>query len=167
MAGRSGLSGQALSYFGVIQSATHAHATTHDIWQAIHAEAERRGEALPPGMFAAVNALRSSAGSLRGAESALAKAAASEAVTAQHLAPLPYGHNPAAEGGPRAFDVRVSYTAVRSGLDVQDYVTLRYTGGLPLTVGELRQEALDVTSSLVEGYGASFGEITGIEIGEL
>lgn len=167
MAPRAGLTGEQLSYFGAIQARSRQRLTTAEVWEAVKDEAARRGEPLPAGMFQAVNQLRAQATALRNASDRLARAGQNEAILADHLAPLPYGHNPSASGGPRVFDVRVHYTAVRQGLDVQDYVTLRYTGGLPATVGELQQEAFDVTSSLVEGYGASFGDITGIEIGEL
>jgi hypothetical protein len=104
---------------------------------------------------------------VRHASENLSKAAATDAILWEHIGLLPYGNNPSLHGGPRTFDVRVNYQAIRSGVEGPDYVTLRYTGGLPLTVGELRQEAMDISQSLAEGYGSSFLGMSSIEIGEL
>jgi hypothetical protein len=155
-----------MAWWGTIQAAVGERASTAEVWSAIQARSAELGLATPPGMFQAVNEIRAQAAELRNASSRLAAADPAEAITGRFLAPLPYGAiGPAA--GPRLFDVRVNYTAVGPTGEVSDYITLRYTGGLPPTVGELRDEAQLATESLVEGYGRSFTGLGAIEIGEL
>lgn len=156
-----------MAWWGIIQASATAGETTAELFGRIRSEAERLGVPLPPGGAVAFNDVRSAAVKLREAASNLSDAPDSYAITRAHLAALPYGPGPSATGGPRVFDVRVAYTALRLGQEESDYVTLRYTGGLPATVGELRAEAEDVTASLVEGYGAALTGIGAIQIGEL
>lgn len=167
MAGRSDLTPQQLSYFGVVQGASKQHLGTAEIWDAVKSEAARRGEALPAGMFSAVNQLRSYGSGLTYAAERVARAADNEAILSTHIGILPYGHNPGGTGGPRIFDVRVAYMHLVNNEIQDDYLTLRYTGGLPPTIGDLRQEANDIVSSMASGYGRSFVGISSIEIGEL
>lgn len=167
MASRSGLTGSQLSYFGVVQAATSAHGTTHDVWESIKREAERRGEALPADMFSAVNTLRGMATGLRNASHSLARADATDTILGSHVGILPYGHDPSATGGPRTFHVRVTYTSVTPDGPGQQTVTLVYPGNLPATVGELRGEAEMLAAAASMGYEGDFGGIDTIEIGEL
>lgn len=156
-----------MAWWGTIQASVAARDTTAELWDKISARSAELGLHTPPTMFAAVNEIRSQAAQLRNASERLSRAPASEAITGDKLAFLPYGKGPGQGAGPRIFDVRVAYTAVRTGVPEADYVTLRYTGGLPATVGELRDEAQLVTESLVEGYGASLIAVGDIQIGEL
>lgn len=144
-----------------------ARDTTAELWDKIQARSAELGVVTPPGMFQAVNEIRSAAAQLRNSAENLSAAPAGSAIVGSEIAFLPYGTRPGEGGGPRVFDVRVAYNAVRGGVEESDYVTLRYTGGLPATVGDLRSEAALVTESLVEGYGASFTGIGTIQIGEL
>jgi hypothetical protein len=155
-----------MAWWGTIQAAVSARMTTAEVWTAIQARSAELGLPTPPTMFLAVNEIRSQAAQLRNASERLTAAPATDAITSALLAPLPYG-NLGGGAGPRTFDVRVNYTAVRTGQVETDYITLRYTGGLPATVGELRAEAELVAESLVEGYGASLTSIGAIQIGEL
>lgn len=156
-----------MAWWGTIQASVTARDTTAELWDKIQARSAELGLATPPTMFLAVNEIRSQAAQLRNASDRLTAAPASAPIVGAYVAPLPYGNIGGAGAGPRTFDVRVNYTAVRTGQPESDYVTLRYSGGLPATVGELRDEAALVTGSLVEGYGASLVEIGDIEIGEL
>lgn len=158
---------KSMTFYGVVQASVSAGESTAQLFERINAEAERLGVNLPTTGAVAFNQLRSMAVKLRNASADLSAAPATHAIVADYLAPLPYGKGQPAAGGPRLFDVRVNYSAVRNGQVEGDYVTLRYTGGLPATVGELRAEAADVTSSLVEGYGASLTAIGAIQVGEL
>lgn len=156
-----------MAWWGPIQGAVSGHATTEQVWEAIHAHTQANGLVEPPNLWGVVNEVRSQAANLRNASDRLTGASPSDAITGAYLAPLPYGAIGGAGAGPRTFDVRVGYTAIRTGVPEEDYVTLRYTGGLPATVGELRDEAALVTEGLVEGYGAALVSIGAIQIGEL
>ena len=156
-----------MAWWGTISASAKAHEPTAQLFERIKAEATRNGWTLPPGGAVAFNELRSQASALGFAAERFGKAAPTDAILGAHLAPLPYGGKPGGWAGPRTFDVRVNYTAIRSGQAEESYVTLRYTGGLPATAGALRAEAEDVTASLVEGYGAALTGIGLIEIGEL
>lgn len=167
MPSRSGLTGAQLSYFGVIQGPTGARADTKTVWDAVEREAARRGEALPPGMWNAVNTMRSMAAELRNAGSRLSGASATDAILGSHVGVLPYGNNPSATGGPRTFHVRVTYNTVTPEGPDQQTVTLVYPGNLPATVGELRAEAEILASVASSTYEGEFDGIDAIEIGEL
>lgn len=157
----------AMAFWGTIQAAVAERASTAQIWEAITERSAQLGLPIPPGMFQQVNEIRSTAAQLRNGSEALSAAPASNRIEGSYLAHLPYGAPEGQRAGPRIFDVRVAYTAVRGGNPETGFVTLRYTGGLPATVGELRSEAEDIAASLVEGYGASFTGTGAIEIGEL
>jgi len=157
----------AMRWLGAISGFAHEGLSASEAMQHLRDRIEADGGTLSFGGYQEAARLFGQMTAVRHASERFAAAPPSDAITWEHVGQLPYGQQPAMHGGPRTFDVRVFYSAMRSGQEVQDYVTLRYTGSLPPTVGELQQEALDVTSSLVEGYGASFGDITSIEIGEL
>lgn len=156
-----------MAWWGTIQASVAARDTTQEVWDKIAARSAELGLATPPGMFQAVNEIRSAAAQLRNASANLNAAAAESSILGGHVAFLPYGTEAGARAGPRQFDVRVNYTAVRGGVQEESYVTLRYSGGLPATVGELREDAQMVAESLVEGYGASLTAVNGLEVGEL
>lgn len=166
MAGDSDPFAKPMAWWGTIQAAVSERLTTAEVWDRIQARSAELGLPTPPTMFLAVNEIRSQAAQLRNASERLSAAPATDAITSSLLAPLPYG-NLGGSADPRTFDVRVNYTAVRTGVEESDYITLRYTGGLPATVGELRDEAELVATSLVEGYGANLTGIGAIQIGEL
>lgn len=156
-----------MAWWGVIQAGVTERLTTAELWDRINERAAELGVAGPVGGALGINEVRSIAASLRNSSERLTGAPATDAITSTYLAALPYGHAPGAGAGPRLFDVRVNYTAIRGGVPESSYVTLRYTGGLPATVGELREDAQLVTESLVEGYGASLTDVGAIQIGEL
>lgn len=155
------------AFWGIVTRGAAEGLSATAVQQLVSSEAERLGVSTTFGIRTEVSRLFSSAVELRRAGERLSAAGPGEAITGGMLGQLPFGGSMGGSGGPRVFDVRVNYTAVRTGVEEADYVTLRYTGGLPPTVGELRAEAEDVTSSLVEGYGAALTGIGTIQIGEL
>lgn len=159
--------GTPMAFWGVISAAASEHMTVARLAEAVQAEADRLGINFPRGGMAPIMTLYSNATQLAYASERLGRAAPSTPITADLLAYLPYGRPWGQGAGPRQFDVRVQYTAVRSGRPDSGYVTLRYTGGLPGTVGELQDEAKLIAESLVEGYGSSFVDTGAIQIGEL
>lgn len=156
-----------MAWWGVISAAQREHLTTAETFERIRDEAERQGWTLPPGGAVAFNEVRAAASDLAYSAERLARAPESSAILGEHIGGLPYGGGLTGPAAQRLFDVRVGYTAVRSGQVEAGYVTLRYTGGLPATVGELRAEAEDIATSLVEGYGAAITGIDEIQVGEL
>lgn len=158
---------QAMAFWGVISSAAAGGLSASAVGTLVRAEAIRLGFTPSFEVYTEAARLFGEATALRHSSERMADAPAEAAITSEYISRLPYGNNPSALGGPRAFDVRVSYDAVRFGNTEHSYVTLRYTGGLPSTVGDLRAEAEDIASGLVEGYGASITAIGAISIGEL
>lgn len=154
-------------YWGVISEGARLHETTAELWDRIRAEAERTGLPIPSEGATFINAARSAFGSVTTAAENLARAPDTYAIEGRFLARAPYSPTPGGPPGVRRFDVRVPYQAVSNGQPVSDWVTLRYTGGLPGTVGELRADASIITRGLVEGYGAALVDIGDPEIVEL
>lgn len=156
-----------LAFWGVVQGQVAQRASTADLWAAIEARATELGVPLPAGMFQAVNELRSAGVQLRESSARLSGAPGENAITSDYIASLPYGPS-RAPAAPRTFDVRVNYTSVKAGEPNEGYIRLLYdSASLPGTVGELRAEAFDVASALVESYGESFVNMGDLEIGEL
>lgn len=163
--GRSPLA-KPMAWWGVIAGAVRERATTAEIWGAIRDYGQEHGVDYPPSIFQDVNRMRSQAASLRNTSANLAEADPDDALTAAHLAPLPYARTGVEQSLARQFHVRVEYTALRAGAEERSYITLPYSGTLPDTVGDLYSDAELAASDLVEGYGASILSVDRIEIGE-
>ena len=157
---------QPAAWWGAIQGSVRARATTAEVWSAIRDFGAREGLTYPPGMFQEVNRLRSAAVGLRVATQRLGTALNTDAITGSMVGQTIYTRPGASRDLLRQYHVRVNYEAVRAGQLEQSYITLPYTGSLPGTVGELRDDAQIATEALVEGYGASLTSIGAIEIGE-
>lgn len=154
-------------FWGTIRAAASQGLTRQETFDAIEARAGELGARLPAAGAVVFNSLIATAKGLQVATNNLTRADASDAITGHMLHAYPYGNRPGLHGGPRVFDVRVSYTATAHGEPVERAVTLRYTGGLPPTVGDLRAEAFDIAQSLVAGYGVEDVVLGDLEIGEL
>lgn len=153
-----------MAWWGVVQGAVAERATTAEIWQSIRAFGERNNLEYPPGFFAEVNRIRSTAASLRNASDRLGRAAPTDAITDRMLAPLPYARSSVEQALASQYHVRVNYTA-RQGQETADsYITLSYNT-LPGTVGELYADAQVATASTVDNYGGELIGLGGIEIG--
>jgi len=155
-----------MAWWGAIQGSVSARATTAEVWSAIRAFGEANQLAYPPGMFQAVNQMRSLSTGLRQAAESLGTALNADAITGGMVGQLPYARPPTSQDVLRQFHVRVNYEAVQNGEAMQSYITLPYTGSLPETVGQLRDDAQIVAESLIEGYGAALVSIGLIEVGE-
>jgi len=167
MAGQPTPRDQAMAYLGVITRAATEHRPASELGAIVKAEAERLGHAPGFEVYSQAQTIYSQAVALRNASTRLGSSPASDAITGSLIAQLPYGTGPSATGGPRRFDVRVAYDVTRNGEPGQDFVTLQYIGDLPLTVGELRQEAEDVAASKAGEYGSTFVGVASVQIGEL
>lgn len=155
------------AWWGVIQASAAAHETTAQMFDRIASEAQRMGLALPSEGAVRFNELRSQAVQLRDASDRLGLAASTDAITHDVIGPLPYARTDPAASTIPLYDVRVNYSAVQGGQELESYITLRYTGGLPPTVGDLYAEAQLATEALVEGYGAALTGLGSIQIGAL
>lgn len=157
----------ATAYLGVITAGRREHLTQTQMYQRINAYATERGWTLPPGGAVAFNRIMASEHAYTTSVERFSKARSSDAIIGRYIGPLTYGQGAATPASVRRFDVRVPYTYQGPAGLTEDYVTLRYTGGLPATVGDLIAEAQDVTQSLVEGYSRAIVEWGTLEIGEL
>ncbi len=167
MAGDERLQPGPMAYLGVISAARREHLNQTELYARINDYADARGWKLPPGGARAFNGLQASENSLTLAAERLSRARPSDVLTTEHVGQLAYGQVAPGTRAVRVFDVRVNYNATGTAGESSDYITLRYTGGLPPTVGELIEEAQDVASSLVEGYGRQLVSWGPVEIGEL
>lgn len=156
-----------MAWWGVVQAAVEEGATTAQMFERIRARADELGVSLPPGGAVAYNTIRSMAAELRNASARLGKAPDTAALTSRELAPLPYTGPATGPAAPRMFHVRVNYAGIKNGEPISDYVTLEYPGGLPPTVGQLREEAAIITEDLVNAYGSALTAISSIQVGEL
>lgn len=157
----------AMAFWGSISAAAAARETAAQVQTRVSAEAARLGVGTTFGTRIEIGRLFSSAVALRRATEQLSAASPGDAFTNQMLAPLPYGGRLLGAGGLRIFDVRINYSAVRNGTPTEDYITLRFSGGLPATVGDLRSSAEEVAGILAETYGTSYSGLGAITIGEL
>lgn len=154
-------------WWGRIQGGARQHQTTQEIWEGIRNLAAQEGVAIPPGMFQAVNEMRSQATGLTVASERLAKAAPTDAITGSMLAQLPYARGGVEQSLARQFHVRVGYTARVGDTIEHQYITLAYDGGsLPTTVGQLYADAQAIGSAIVGTYGNELIGLADIEIGE-
>ncbi len=156
-----------MAFWGAITAAASSGLSATATQQAVTAEAERLGVRTSFGTRQEIGRLFSQAVALRESSRELARANPTDTITSRMIAPLPYGGGLIGRAGPRVFDVRVNYTAVRNGESIADYVTLRYAGDLPATAGQLLEEAGIITSDLTESYGTSLSAIESVQIGEL
>lgn len=159
--------GEAMAYWGVISRGASEGRPASEVMQLVREEASRIGHAPSFQTMTEAARLYGQASGLQHSSNRLGQAAPNAPITTDYLGRLPYGSQLTSPAGPRLFDVRVGFRAIRSGQETEDYVTLRYSGGLPATVGQLRAEADLIAANLVEGYGATYLEMTDIQIGEL
>lgn len=167
MAGPDRVQPPASAYLGVITAGRREHLTQTEMYARINEYADARGWTLPAGGAIAFNSIMKSEHEYTTATERFSRAGPGDAITSSVIGPLSYS---LARGGPetvRRFDVRVPYTYQGPQGLTDDYVTLRYTGGLPPTVGDLVAEAQDVAQSLVEGYARAIVDWGSIEVGEL
>jgi hypothetical protein len=163
---------QPAAWWGAIQGSVRARATTAEVWGAIRDFGEANGLAYPPDMFRQVNRLRSTAAGLRIASEHLGSALNSDALTGSMVAPTIYARPATSRDVLSKYHVRVGYEAIRGGQVEQSYVTLEYTGALPSTVGQLRDDAEGTAEGLVLASGThsggadSFVGVLTLEIGE-
>lgn len=158
---------QAMAYWGIISSAASEHAGAAEAAIRVRDEAARLGHSPGFQVFQEAERLYADATRLQYGSEALSAAPDTHAIQGDYLAKLPYGAGLLAPGGPRQFHVRVNYTYQAGGQTLDDYITLRYTGGLPATVGDLRSDAESVALGLIPSYGRELVQLGDIQIGEL
>lgn len=158
---------QAMAYLGVLSRASSEGLSAAQAMQAVAAEARNRGYPLTFDVATEAARLYGSTAGLAHAASNLNAAPGSNAIEGSYLARLPYGEGRVGPGAQRVFDVRVYYQATPPSPTGEDYVTLRYYGGLPTTVGQLRDQARNAARLIVGTYGRDFVDIGDLSIGEL
>jgi hypothetical protein len=155
----------ASAYYGDIAAATSERASTAEIWQQLRTAAAARGAVLPPDMFEAVNQFRSIAAGLRNSSEVLARARDEDTIVNTMVGRQMYARDPDAMAIAPRFHVRYEMTATAHGETLTNTYTLDYTGGLPATVGDLRDDVKTLGRDLAEQYGSAFVSLGNIEIG--
>jgi hypothetical protein len=163
---------RAAAWWGAIEAGVTARESTSSLWGRIHAYTAQQGLREPPSLFLEVNRLRSTAKGLREATRQLGLALNGDAITGSMVGQTIYARGATARGLVRQFHVRVQFEAVKNGEAYQDFVTLGYTGALPGTVGQLREDAYATAEGIVlssaphSGGAEAFIGTGAIEIGE-
>lgn len=154
------------AFWGPIQGAVRAKASTAEIWQTLRDYASRSGTELPPGMFAEVNRMRSLAAGLRVSSERLGRAREGDAITGSLVGRQIYGRSDMERSLAPAYHVRFELTTQTADGPQTGWYTLEYGGSLPSTVGQLMAEVGFYAESLADSYGTAFGELGSIELGE-
>lgn len=151
--------------FGSIQRRVGERVTTEEIWNAVRAAYDRLNEPLPPGIFQAVNEMRSIAASLRLSSERLSEAERESPITSAMIGRTIYHRSATDPMAGHSYHVR--FTVPRSiGNDTtMETYTFSYDGGLPATVGELEDDLSAYVDALSGDYGVAFGDVDRIEIG--
>lgn len=130
------------SYWGVIQAAVAARATTQVLFASVRLAADLAGEQLVPGSFQRMNQLRSLAVAQRNADASLARLTSDQAITFQQISTdinsrdaLQRSLSPRYRVG---FDVEG--TRISSGASVRIRLTDTFGANLPATLGDLEAE---------------------------
>jgi hypothetical protein len=153
------------SLYGSIMLSARLHATTAEVWQGIREAAAATGQAIPAGMFDAVNLMRSRAvGVVRGSE-ALAGAAPGDAITGSMIGQQLYARGAAAMALSPAYHVRFEVAVTAGGQTRTGWYNLEYTGNLPATVGGLMSDISAYATGLGDTYGSAMGGIGTVQIG--
>lgn len=167
MAGETDPRTAAMAFWGTISAAASEHAGASVAAQRVAAEAARLGAEPSFETYQAAMTLYAQATRLQYSSEALGEAPNEYAITGEYLAPLPYGQTGAGSRVLPEYHVRVEYTFRDEAGEHTDYITLRYTGGLPGTVGDLRADAETIAAGLIPSYGRAFVGMGAIQIGEL
>jgi hypothetical protein len=157
---------RAAAFWGPIQLAARIGATTAETWAAIRAHAASSGAELPPGMFTAVNTMRSLATGLRRGSEAIERAGPGDAITSRMIGQQLYARSTLERSLAPAYHVRFELTTTSAEGVNTGWYTLEYPGSLPATVGDLIAEVSEYAGGLADSYGIHVGELGAIEVGE-
>ena len=142
--------------WGAITSAVGARASTADVFAAVRAEAERAGQTLQPGMWEAVNELRSLAATIRNGAEAFQSATRDELFT-RAFAPSDINARAAADQAlfPEALvRFNLQYTDAE-GNEGERPLTVRISWSPDMTVGDVQDQVENLAAGLAERYGVT------------
>jgi hypothetical protein len=157
---------RAAAFWGPIQLSARINATTAETWAAIRAHVASTGAELPPGMFGAVNTMRSLAVGLRRSSEAIERARPGDAITGRMIGAQLYARSTLERSLAPAYHIRFELTTTTAEGTDTGWYTLGYDGALPATVGDLIANVGDYADSLANSYGTHVGAIGAIELGE-
>lgn len=149
--------------WGVIQSAVEERANTATIFGAVQAEAESLGMDTPPGMWKAVNELRSLAVQMRNAGEAFNRASPDTLFTYQ-LAP-PDINARAIEDRALFPEYLARFDLEATGPDGETVIrtlTMRDVWAPGITVGDVAEAVTEAAIGMSQRYGLEFGSVSNI-----
>ena len=153
-----------LAYWGNIQSAVAARASTADLWNTVRTAAAAEGYDIAPANAIDMGTLRSLAVSNRNAMEALAAAPATAAFDYTMLGTELYARSPAEQALAPLYLVRFEHNVTEDGEPATVWRTDTFRGMLPPTKDEL-QAQLDADAQLLaEEYTQSHVSIGAISI---
>lgn len=146
---------RALQYWGVIESATMAGASTQDLWQRINEHAQHLGYDSAGVSASDIASLRSRAISVRNSARALDRMAPADMLTNDQIATAPWARELASRNTVPMWQVRMEHNVIRDGQHQTDVRTVVFTGTLPRSRAELETALTRDAAQLARKYGVT------------
>lgn len=153
-----------MAYWGAIEGATRNGATTAEVWQAVRDAASSLGYDSHGATIQDIAKLRSRAVSMVRADRALERSANNEAVRAETFAVAPYARDLAERNTTAMYQVRIQHTTETDGRIETNFRTITFTGSLPSTIGELRDQVEQDAEAMADQYHVAHVSVSGISI---
>jgi len=153
-----------LQYWGTIEHAVSARASTADLWTAVHAAAEAAGNPLTDVSAADMSILRGAAVAVRVAAENLAAITEPTSIDVSMIAQAPWSRPLAEQNALGAWQVRFEMTTVEDGVESTSWYTTLFEGALPATTDLLSAAVTEDAESLASSYDVGFGGIGALQI---
>lgn len=153
-----------LQYWGTIEAAVSAKATTADLWTAVNAAAEAAGNPLSDITAADMSVVRGYANAIQRAAEALNSAESGTTIDNSMIAEAPWARSAAEQNVLGAWQVRFEMTTVENGVETTGWFTTLFEGALPATTDLLGQAVEEDAANLAADYDVGFGGIGRLQI---
>lgn len=155
---------KALAYWGVIELAAEARATTADMWSWIRDAAEELGKASPGVTVQAVSYLRGVAGQIQERARLFDALADSRRVTGRYVSTPPWARALAAQRALPMFQVRYRHTFLNQGVEQTEWRTSMFQGRVNHTAGQLRQLIDLDAENMARKYGMEHVGVSDLQV---
>lgn len=150
-------------YWPAIQAAANRHVTTAELWDAIRSAAADQGLDRPGVSLTAVNTLRAAATRMARSAEALNTAARDSGFEGL-IGQAPWSAPLDVQAAAPSYLIGMQLGGTIDGEDASRYVTVRWSGPLPASVGDLL-DSLDTDAALMAGdYNTEYTGISGLSI---
>jgi hypothetical protein len=149
-----------LQYWGVLLSTAAQRLTTAQIWADVKSAANSAGNNLAGVTIQDMNFLRSATNSLLNAASILSKAADDATIEAAMISRAPWASLQQGDSLVPEWSVRYAVNIEGPEGAFVQWMTDRYVGSLPATVGELRDQLGDAADVNLEGGTGPAGSVS-------